>query len=170
MSKPAVLSRPAANDPCPCGSGKAFADCCGSLIDGSRRAENAEQVMRSRFTAHVINDDAYLHRTFTGTRQKPFAAEASPSPLGWTKLQVHAHEPGSTPDQAFVEFSAYYVDGESPEHVLQERSEFKRVDGEWLYHKLIRSGPAPKRVAVKAGRNDPCPCGSGKKYKHCCLN
>ena len=21
---------------------------------------------------------------------------------------------------------------------------------------------------MKAGRNDPCPCGSGKKYKHCC--
>lgn len=23
---------------------------------------------------------------------------------------------------------------------------------------------------MKIGRNDPCPCGSGKKYKHCCLN
>ena len=23
---------------------------------------------------------------------------------------------------------------------------------------------------MKPGRNDPCPCGSGKKYKHCCLN
>ncbi len=28
----------------------------------------------------------------------------------------------------------------------------------------IRSGRAP----LTAGRNDPCPCGSGKKYKHCC--
>ena len=27
----------------------------------------------------------------------------------------------------------------------------------------------PVRKAVKVGRNDPCPCGSGKKYKHCCL-
>ena len=26
----------------------------------------------------------------------------------------------------------------------------------------------PKRVSVKIGRNDPCPCGSGKKYKNCC--
>ena len=25
----------------------------------------------------------------------------------------------------------------------------------------------PVRVAQKVGRNDPCPCGSGKKYKHC---
>jgi preprotein translocase subunit SecA len=26
----------------------------------------------------------------------------------------------------------------------------------------------PVRVAPKVGRNAPCPCGSGKKYKHCC--
>ena len=35
------------------------------------------------------------------------------------------------------------------------------------------SGPVKKkpvrRSAPKVGRNDPCPCGSGKKYKHCCL-
>jgi len=27
-----------------------------------------------------------------------------------------------------------------------------------------------KRNAPKVGRNEPCPCGSGKKYKKCCLN
>ena len=27
---------------------------------------------------------------------------------------------------------------------------------------------SPKRAKEKVGRNDPCPCGSGKKYKHCC--
>ena len=26
-----------------------------------------------------------------------------------------------------------------------------------------------KRTAEKIGRNDPCPCGSGKKYKNCCM-
>ena len=30
------------------------------------------------------------------------------------------------------------------------------------------TGNAPQRVAKKPGRNDPCPCGSGKKYKNCC--
>ncbi|MBN3032680.1 MAG: preprotein translocase subunit SecA [Candidatus Saganbacteria bacterium] len=29
--------------------------------------------------------------------------------------------------------------------------------------------PAPVRAAAKVGRNDPCPCGSGKKYKRCCM-
>jgi preprotein translocase subunit SecA len=28
--------------------------------------------------------------------------------------------------------------------------------------------PKPVRVEKKVGRNDPCPCGSGKKYKKCC--
>ena len=28
--------------------------------------------------------------------------------------------------------------------------------------------PQPRRAGVKVGRNDPCPCGSGKKYKRCC--
>ena len=27
---------------------------------------------------------------------------------------------------------------------------------------------APVKVGTKVGRNDPCPCGSGLKYKHCC--
>jgi len=30
-----------------------------------------------------------------------------------------------------------------------------------------RGKQQPIKVAVKVGRNDPCPCGSGKKYKHC---
>ena len=28
--------------------------------------------------------------------------------------------------------------------------------------------PSPVRAAKKVGRNDPCTCGSGKKYKKCC--
>jgi len=28
---------------------------------------------------------------------------------------------------------------------------------------------SPVKVALKIGRNEPCPCGSGKKYKKCCI-
>lgn len=38
----------------------------------------------------------------------------------------------------------------------------------WLERRALQSAPA-RRAAPKIGRNDPCPCGSGKKYKHCCL-
>ncbi len=34
--------------------------------------------------------------------------------------------------------------------------------------KGLRLDPSFIREAPKAGRNDPCPCGSGKKYKRCC--
>ncbi len=37
-----------------------------------------------------------------------------------------------------------------------------------LYLEQKKSGTVI--VGKKIGRNDPCPCGSGKKYKHCCLN
>jgi preprotein translocase subunit SecA len=35
-------------------------------------------------------------------------------------------------------------------------------------NELSREKPKPKRVGPKVGRNDLCPCGSGKKYKNCC--
>ena len=38
----------------------------------------------------------------------------------------------------------------------------------WIERTALQSAPA-RRAAPKIGRNDPCPCGSGKKYKHCCL-
>jgi uncharacterized protein YecA (UPF0149 family) len=32
----------------------------------------------------------------------------------------------------------------------------------------IRDSTAYRRIAPKVGRNEPCPCGSGKKFKQCC--
>ncbi|HEU0221402.1 MAG TPA: UPF0149 family protein [Paracoccaceae bacterium] len=36
--------------------------------------------------------------------------------------------------------------------------------------RLAMQGEAPKPAAMSVGRNDPCPCGSGKKFKKCCLH
>ncbi len=33
---------------------------------------------------------------------------------------------------------------------------------------ILRLSQAPRRRSPKVGRNEPCPCGSGKKYKRCC--
>jgi len=38
-----------------------------------------------------------------------------------------------------------------------------------MYTDAPSEAPSPRRSAAKAGRNDPCPCGSGRKYKNCCL-
>ena len=164
-----AIPAPQAGQPCPCGSGRNFDACCGPLLSGQRLPASAEELMRSRFTAHVARDYGYLHRTYKQTAKTPFKVESDPSPPAWTRLVIHAHEPGDKPDTAYVDFSAYYAD-EHGESALQEKSEFHRVDGQWLYACAVRMGPAPHRSTTpKVGRNDPCPCGSGKKYKHCCL-
>jgi SEC-C motif-containing protein len=126
--------------------------------------------MRSRFTAHVARDYGYLHRTYLTSSQQPYVDEG-PTPANvWTRLTIHSHTLSTSPDLAYVEFSAYYIHEDGGEAALQEKSEFRRVNGEWFYIRALRLGPAPfKSTALKVGRNDPCPCGSGKKYKHCCL-
>lgn len=157
-----------AQSPCPCGSGALFSACCGAVISGARPAATAEELMRSRYTAHVIGDYRYLHRTFLETAHRPYREEEPPD-IQWTRLEIHSHEPGATPDRATVDFSAYFEqDGEA--NVLREKSEFHRTAQGWIYAKALRHGPPPVRTAqAKVGRNDPCPCGSGKKYKQCCL-
>jgi len=158
-----------AGKPCPCGSEKLFDACCGPALSGARPPATAEELMRSRFTAHVLQDFAYLHRTHLPTAQKPYVEEPAGEPIKWTRLVVHAHDTGPKPGTATVDFSAYF-DEDGAEQVLHEKSEFSRVDGRWLYARALRHGPAPlKSSAPKVGRNEPCPCGSGKKYKHCCL-
>jgi uncharacterized protein YecA (UPF0149 family) len=38
------------------------------------------------------------------------------------------------------------------------------------YLRRMRRDPTPRQAAARLiGRNDPCPCGSGKKFKKCCL-
>ena len=157
--------------PCPCGSGRTFAACCEPILRRQRPAATAEELMRSRYTAHAVRDYVHLQRTFLSTARLPYRPEdeTDAEELAWTRLVVHAHETGPKPDQAFVDFSAYYTD-DGQERAIHEKSEFQRLDGEWFYTRAVRSGPAPvKASSTKVGRNDPCPCGSGKKYKQCCL-
>ena len=170
MTKPAAATKPMVPDsPCPCGSGQTFAACCESFLLGQAVAPTAEVLMRSRFTAHVVGNFAYLHRTYLPTAKLPYQEEADAEELNWTRLVVHAHEDGPRPDLAFVDFSAYFQH-ESGERVLHEKAEFQRIEGVWYYSRAVRIGPAPVKSAhPKVGRNDPCPCGSGKKYKQCCL-
>jgi SEC-C motif-containing protein len=169
VPSPADDLPPAAAAPCPCGSGQSFGSCCGAILAGRRPAATAEELMRARFTAHVRQDFAFLHRTYRPTARLPYVEDPAKPATQWTRLVVHRHEPGATPDTATVDFSAYGTE-EGREVVLHEKAEFARDDGAWIYTRALREGPAPfKAAAPKPGRNDPCPCGSGKKYKHCCL-
>jgi len=169
VSLPTPENKPEAVQDCPCGSGKRFADCCEPVLTGKRQPATAEELMRARFTAHVTHDFAFLHRTYRPTSRQPFVESEDKPATQWTRLVVHHHDPGPAPDVAYVDFSAYGTE-DGRELVLHEKAEFVRHEGSWIYTRSVREGPAPfKAAAPKPGRNDPCPCGSGKKYKHCCL-
>ena len=162
-------NKPARDQDCPCGSDKSFGNCCDPILTGQRPAGTAEELMRARFTAHVVQDFVFLHRTYRPTAQQPFVDEPVAPTMQWTRLVVHRHEPGRSADTAYVDFSAYGTEA-GAEHVLHEKAEFIRQAGAWIYTRAVREGPAPYvATAPQPGRNDPCPCGSGKKYKHCCL-
>ncbi len=167
-ASPAESAAPRRDQPCPCGSGKTFALCCEPILTQQRPAATAEELMRSRFTAHVARDYAHLHRTYAKTASEPYEPGKDPAATAWTRLVIHAHDAGVRPDTSFVDFTAYYREGEQ-EHALHEKAEFHRINGAWLYTRAVRQGPAPVRSEAKVGRNDPCPCGSGRKYKQCCL-
>lgn len=68
---------------------------------------------------------------------------------------------------ATVDFTAYYLEN-GIEIAHHEKGEFKKLPDGWIYVRALRLGPAPVKATAKVGRNDPCPCGSGKKFKHCC--
>lgn len=120
---------------CPCGSGRPFFACCGPLLSGARAAATPGELMRSRYTAHATGDEAYLHRTYARTAARPFVVSKQPR-VNWVRLVIHEDTPGSADDVGFVEFSAFYRDA-SGEHEMRERSEFRRVQGRWLYTRAV---------------------------------
>src|SRR5205823_5780105 len=99
MSDP-MPNPPPSDSPCPCGSGLTFGACCEPILRRERPAATAEQLMRSRFTAHAIGDHAHLHRTFLPTARLPYVEEKDLPVTAWTRLVIHTHEPGAKPDTA----------------------------------------------------------------------
>ena len=158
--------------PCPCGSGLSLDACCKRFIDGSEKAPTAEALMRSRYTAYTLQDIDYLESTLHGSELRDFDKDGTGKwarDSNWLGLEIVNTTAGAASDkEGSVEFKARYQrDGITHEH--HELSLFRKIDGRWLYTGGRGVGPGQfKRDAPKVGRNDPCPCGSGKKYKKCC--
>jgi SEC-C motif domain protein len=157
---------------CPCGSGNEIARCCEPYIQGAQKAPTAEALMRSRYTAYVQENIDYLKETLTPAQQADFSAEDTRKwarESEWLGLEVRATEKGGAEDeQGKVEFAAHFnANGQKQTHY--ETALFEKVDGQWRYAGIEEpQGQTVRRENPKIGRNDPCPCGSGKKYKKCC--
>ena len=157
---------------CPCGSGKTFGECCGALISGAVKAATPEALMRARYSAYVSGDVEFLRTSGTAALQDSFDEQTSRAwskAATWHGLEIIRTEAGGPEDdEGIVEFRALYTaNGEFCNH--HEVSRFVREDGEWKFDDGELVGETPfVREQPKVGRNDPCPCGSGKKYKKCC--
>jgi len=161
----------AANAPCPCGSGQPMAECCEPYIAGQAQAPTAEALMRARYTAFATGRPEFVDATIHPDQRAdydPASIERWSKGAVWHGLEVLAVEDGGEADDAgAVEFVARYtVDGQPTIH--HERATFKRHDGAWTLWdgELVTQEPI-RRTEPKVGRNDPCPCGSGRKYKQC---
>lgn len=118
---------------CPCGTQKSYENCCGMYITGEKPAPTPETLMRSRYTAYTYADIDYIQRTMKGPAAVHFSADEArvwALQVHWTGLEVmNASESG---DKGWVEFKAFYrFHHES--HVIHEKSEFLRENGEWFY-------------------------------------
>lgn len=147
--------------PCPCGRDQPYANCCARLHCGEA-ATDAEQLMRSRYCAYCLGLIEYLVATTLPAQQAGLDLPAMTQwsrESTWLGLQVNeVARRGS--DQAQISFTASWSDPDGRSHQHRECSDFVRKQGRWYF---INPGPQGD-----VGRNAPCPCGSGLKYKRCC--
>lgn len=154
---------------CYCGSGQSFADCCQPLLNGLQEAQSCEQLMRSRYSAFCYGHAEYLQRSCVPSlreAQSPAVLQPFIEETHFTQLQILSSSPlDSTAAHGFVEFKVYFIQGHQL-HSFQEYSVFEFIQGQWYY----ASGRLTDFPSQKIGRNDSCPCGSGKKFKSCQLH
>ena len=155
---------------CPCGSNTPYTDCCEPVILGTRPAETPEQLMRARYTAYTTVATEFLFETTHPDHRKGYDHDATKvwaETSEWLGLTIVGTKDGGPSDATGeVEFIARFREkGELREH--HEMGAFSRMEERWYFTEGTMVKPKPV-VSSKVGRNDPCPCGSGQKYKKCC--
>lgn len=146
---------------CPCGSALEYSVCCQRYLSGEHVAPNPSHLMRSRYSAFVLKQVDYLINTWhsscqaAGFRQD---IENGFAQTEWLGLTIFEHTDSEDAHEGYVSFVARFKEHGKPGAII-ERSRFLKENGQWYYI----DGTRPT-----FGRNDPCPCGSGKKFKKCC--
>ncbi|WP_413722777.1 YchJ family protein [Sodalis sp. RH23] len=159
----AVVTRGVVDILCPCDSGLPPDQCCAAFISGARPPRTPGQLMRSRYTAFTQRNVDYLIATWhPDCEAARWRAEltAQCAVTQWRGLVVKAESAGRDAQEGYVEFIARFFDEQRQRPgFIHERSRFVRMDDRWYYVDGLHKQPA---------RNEPCPCGSGNKYKKCC--
>lgn len=156
---------------CSCGTGLEFTKCCGPILSGDQKAPTAVSLMRARYSAYTKgNIDFIVDTTHPDHRADMDVEEITnwSKKSNWLGLEIVDAVDGEKEDsEGVVEFKAKFeISGQPLVH--HERSDFTKVDGSWFFVDGQPIIDPIKRSSPKIGRNDPCSCGSGKKYKKCC--
>ena len=158
------------NQTCPCGSGSSFEDCCQQIINGEREPLTAEELMRARYAAFAKGAiDFIVASTHSRTRREidvSYIRQWSETST-WRGLQIIETKLVGD-NKAYVSFEAQYTQaGKDQSH--KEKGLFEREDEKWRFVTGDElKNPTVRYETPRPGRNEPCPCGSGKKYKKCC--
>ena len=145
---------------CFCRSGKEYKHCCAPFHLHTAVPEKAEQLMRSRYTAYVLKNIPYIVATTVPSQQtllETHLLQEWADNTTWLGLEILKTE-NLTKTQSAVEFKAIFQ-GEEGKLTHQERSIFVKIENRWYFVDPTVSLPTMKQ---------PCVCGSGKKFKHCC--
>lgn len=138
---------------CPCCSGKSYEECCRPYHEG-RLAENAEKLMRSRFSAYALNLPEYIiittHPASPQYHDNHFSWKRSLSEFSkgsnFQKLEVHDFK--ERDNLATVTFTAY-IDQNGHDTTFTEKSYFEKREGRWFYRTgLLREGHAPSLITT----------------------
>jgi SEC-C motif-containing protein len=156
---------------CPCNSGKPYAECCEPIIKGAALAPTPEALMRSRYAAYALHEISWLRDSLEEASRKDFdehGASQWSHDAEWMGLEIKNTRTDEAAGTGFVEFVARFKqNGVTRSH--HEMAEFRRVKDAWFFHDGRPILPETvHKTGPSVGRNDPCPCGSGKKYKKCC--
>ena len=128
--------------------------------------------MRARYTAFTLGEIDFIlnsHHPKTRKDVKREDVESWSKNSKWLGLKIVQSEAGTETDTtgAIVFCAGYEADGTVEEHWEQALFEKDGKDWYFLDARSVKTGTF-KREGPKTGRNDPCVCGSGKKFKKCC--
>ena len=146
---------------CPCQSGKSYTDCCQPFHLHQMIPDSAEKLMRSRYTAYTQVNIPYIVETTVPAQQALLdqpAMQLWGEETDWSGLEIITHQPFVSKIHSWVEFKAF-LNIENGIDAYHERSLFVLISGRWYF--VDPTVPLPSQ-------KQPCVCGSGKKFKHCC--
>ena len=150
----------------------AYSDCCQPYHDAldknndkvnDIKAENAERLMRTRYSAFVLQKAEYIVKTTVLAQQALLdikSIESWARETNWAGLEIVSHTAKIGKRHAQVEFKAFYTAQDGQQAAHHELSSFVQVDGRWYF--------LDPTVDMTISQKHPCLCGSGEKFKRCC--